>query len=209
MTHAMLSLVAAIVLLVAGGCATEKWTQTLFAKREAEVDARFVEHGERIDRVEGRVSHLEVALTETREQVRDALTPPPTTPVRTSPPARPRPPRTASARTLVAIVHVPFGFDRADFDASAEAALTSIVKQLREHPTMTLDLEGMTDNIGTFDYNIRLSQRRVAAVTRWLSAHGVDGTRIVGAASRGPVPSGSAKDPTKRRVVVKLMTPGD
>jgi outer membrane protein OmpA-like peptidoglycan-associated protein len=40
-----------------------------------------------------------------------------------------------------AIIHVLFGFDRADLDANAQAALASIVKQLREHPNITIHLE--------------------------------------------------------------------
>ena len=82
----------------------------------------------------------------------------------------------------------------------------TIVKELREHPTMTIDLEGTTDTVGSLDYNLRLSQRRVEAVARWLTAKGVDRNRIVGTKGRGPVVSTSLKDDAKRRVMVKLMT---
>jgi len=100
---------------------------------------------------------------------------------------------------------VPFGFDRADLEPGSEAALGTIVKELREHPTMTIDLEGTTDTAGSLDYNLRLSQRRVETVTRWLTAKGVDRSRIVGTKGRGPVASTSLKDDVKRRVMVKLM----
>ena len=223
MRHGMrLGIVAtALSAVVGGGCATEEWTRGVFAKRQVEVDERFArveteahEQHQRIDRVEGRVAHLEVTLTETREQVRDALAPSPTTlPARAvTPPrraARPTLDRTGPARTLVAVVHVPFGFDRADLDADAEAALASIVKQLGEHPGLTIDLEGATDPVGKLDYNVRLSQRRVAAVKRWLTEQGVDRTRIVGTTARGPIADTSVKAAAKRRVMVKLMTPGE
>ena len=111
------------------------------------------------------------------------------------------------ARTLVAVIHVPFGFDRADLDPGAEAALASVVKELREHPGMTIDLEGTTDAVGRVEYNVRLSERRVAAVKRWLTQHGVDDKRIVRSAGRGPVGDAPGKDPSKRRVMVRLMTP--
>src|SRR5215471_8980462 len=114
--------------------------------------------------------------------------------------------RPSRGRTLTGVVHVPFGFDRADLEPGAEAALASIVKELREHPTMTIDLEGTTDTVGRLDYNRRLSERRVEAVTRWLTTKGVHRTRIVGAKGRGPVISTSLKDDAKRRVMVKLMT---
>jgi outer membrane protein OmpA-like peptidoglycan-associated protein len=215
-----LGIVAAALSLFGAGCATVEWTEDLFAKRQVEVDTRFVkvetdvrEHGERIDRVEGRVANLDTRLTETRDLVRTALPQPPTAaparpaPSETRPTASAPPPeRTVRGRTLIGVVHVPFGFDRADLEPGAEAALAAIVKELREHPTMTIDLEGTTDAVGRLDYNLRLSQRRVEAVTRWLTSKGVERSRIVGAKGRGPVANTSLKDDVKRRVMVKLMT---
>jgi len=215
-----LRIIATAVSLLGAGCATEEWTQGLLAKRQAEVDERFLktesdvrEHDERIDRIEGRVTHLEVALTETRDDVRDVIAySPAIVRARRSASGRspaPAPPHRGRdlARTLVAVIQVPFGFDRANLDAGATAALASVVRELREHPDMTIDLEGTTDSVGRLDYNVRLSERRVAAVKRWLTEHGVDERRIVSSRGRGPVGTPAAKDPSKRRVMVKLMTP--
>lgn len=218
MKHGMrLGIVATAVSLLGAGCATQEWTEGLFAKRQVEVDERFIrtetevrEQGERIEQIEGRVTHLEVALTETRDEVRDviAYSPAIVRARRSASGRRPPTDRAADpARTLVAVVHVPFGFDRADLDPGAEAALALVVKELREKPGMTIDLEGTTDSVGPVDYNVRLSQRRVAAVKRWLTEHGVDQRRIARSAGRGPVGDTAGKDPTKRRVMVKLMTP--
>jgi outer membrane protein OmpA-like peptidoglycan-associated protein len=71
---------------------------------------------------------------------------------------------------------------------------------------MTIDLEGTTDPVGRLDYNLRLSQRRVETVRRWLVAKGVDRSRIVGSRGRGPLVNVSVKNDVKRRVIVKLMT---
>jgi outer membrane protein OmpA-like peptidoglycan-associated protein len=95
--------------------------------------------------------------------------------------------------------------DSADLDASAEAALTAIVKELRDSPHVTLDLEGATDPVGRLDYNIKLSQRRVEVVKRWLVDKGIAPNRIVGATARGPLSDASVKNNLKRRVMVKLM----
>jgi len=199
--------------LFGAGCATVEWTEDLFAKQRVEVDTRFGkvekdvrEQGERIDRVEFRMASME-----TRDVVRTALPQAPAAvPVRPAPaqmrPIATAPDRAARGRTLIGVIHVPFGFDRADLEVGAEAALGSIVKELREHPTMTIDLEGTTDTVGNRDYNLRLSQRRVEAVSRWLTAKGVDRNRIVGTKGLGPVVSTSPKDDGKRRVMVKLMT---
>jgi len=199
--------------LFGAGCATVDWTEDLFAKQRVEVDTRFGkmekdvrEQGERIDRVEGRMATLE-----TRDVVRTAFPlAPAAVPTRPAPaqmrPTATAPDRAAPGRTLAGVIHVPFGFDRADLEVGAEAALGTIVKELREHPTMTIDLEGTTDAVGNLDYNLRLSQRRVEAVTRWLTTKGVHRTRIVGAKGRGPLIGTSLKDDAKRRVMVKLMT---
>ena len=217
MTHGTrLGVLMAALALFGAGCATVDWTEDLFAKQRVEVDTRFGkvekdvrEQGERMDRVEVRVASLE-----TRDLVRTANPPAPTA-APTAAPARPAPAqlrptatapdRAARGRTLIGVIHVPFGFDRADLEPGSEAALGTIVKELREHPTMTIDLEGTTDTAGSLDYNLRLSQRRVETVTRWLTAKGVDRSRIVGTKGRGPVVSTSLKDDVKRRVMVKLM----
>ena len=214
MTHGTrLGVLMAALALFGAGCATVDWTEDLFAKQRVEVDTRFGkvekdvrEQGERIDRVEVRMATLE-----TRDVVRTALPQAPTAVPTRPAPAQMRPTATAPdwaarGRTLIGVIHVPFGFDSADLELGAEVAMGTIVKELREHPTMTIDLEGTTDTVGSLDYNLRLSQRRVEAVARWLTAKGVDRNRIVGTKGRGPVVSTSLKDDAKRRVMVKLMT---
>jgi outer membrane protein OmpA-like peptidoglycan-associated protein len=210
---------AAALSIFSAGCATTEWTEDLFAKRQVDVDARFVkvetdvrEQGGRIDRVEARVANLDTRVTETRDLVRTAVPQAPSTMTTRPGPseARPSTPGTVRCgRTLISVVHVPFGFDSADLEPGAEVALAAIVKELREHPNMTIDLEGTTDRVGRLDYNLRLSQRRVETVTRWLTSKGVDRSRIVGAKGRGPDATAFLKDDVKRRVMVKLMMSGE
>jgi outer membrane protein OmpA-like peptidoglycan-associated protein len=209
-----LGVVTAVLAFLGAGCATQEWTHDLFAKRKAKLDERFIkveeqarEQGQRIDRVEGQVASLENRVTETRDLAMVALE-------RVSSGAGVRSEAAEAVarratrpdpRTLVGIVHVSFAFNHADVDRSAKTALTSIVKELRDNPKMTVDLEGMTDPAGRLDYNLRLSQRRVESVKRWLVASGVEPTRIVHSVGRGPLPDASVKDESKRRVTVKLM----
>jgi outer membrane protein OmpA-like peptidoglycan-associated protein len=190
----------AVSVFGAGCIATEQWTQDLFAKRQAEVDDRFVKvetvvrkQGERMDRIEVRIADLATGLAPAKSV--------PTTTKSVPPPAKSVP----DGRTLVGVVHVPFAFDRADLDVTAEAALVAIVKELRGNPDVTVDLEGATDPVGRLDYNRKLSQRRVDVVKHWLVQKGVDPNRIVGETARGPLPDGSIKNDLKRRVTVKLM----
>ena len=146
---------------------------------------------------------------ETRELVGNASAPAPAVarstppgPESTPPPGRiPR-----AARTLVAVVQVPFGFDRADLDPAAKAALTPILEEMRHNTGLTIDLEGSTDAVGSVDYNLKLSERRVEAVRRYLLGRGVARARIVGSTARGPLADVAVKDDSKRRVMVKLMS---
>jgi outer membrane protein OmpA-like peptidoglycan-associated protein len=218
-------------LVVGAGCATQEWTQTLFAKRQVEVDQRFAkvetevrEQRDRIDGVEVRVNHLDTQLTETRSLLRglaahapsrvggsEAQAPgsraaPSTTPEEQ--PARSIPERPRPGHTLVSIFHVHFGFDRADVDARAAAALTAVLEELRDNPNITIALEGTTDTVGRLDYNMRLSQRRVEMVKRFLVDNGVDQARIVSSTGRGPLTDESVKNDVKRRVMVKMISPG-
>jgi outer membrane protein OmpA-like peptidoglycan-associated protein len=227
-----LIVIAAAIACLDAGCTAEEWREGFLPKRVAEIDARFqrvettaheqsqrldqvdtraTEQSQRIDRVEARVAGVEGALTETRALAAAAATrTAASSALPTAVTDRPgRSPANGIARTLVGVVHVPFGFDRADLDDRSEMALGSIVKELRGNPKMTIDLEGSTDPTGRPDYNARLSQRRLDTVRRWLRANGVDASRIVNSASRGPLLDVSIKDDSKRRVTVKLMTRAD
>lgn len=213
-----LGVVVAALSALGAGCATVEWTEGVFAKRQAEVDERFVkvetgvrEQGERIGRVEVRLADLDTRVIETRDRVEAQAHR--SSPVAARPStseeraARSAPEHAAgNMRTLVGVVHVPFGFDRADLDGRAEAALAAIVGELRGNSSMTIDLEGTTDPVGRLDYNLQLSKRRVETVRRWLVAKGVDRSRIVGSRGRGPLVNVSVKNDVKRRVIVKLMT---
>ena len=182
----------------AGCVATEQWTQELVGKQQAEMDTRVLkvetgvrEHGERLDKVESRVTDLEhrdVRKASVAERATSAAAV-----------------RGTSERTLVGVVHVPFGFDRADLVPSAETALATIATELRDNPHMTVDLEGTTDPVGPREYNLKLSRRRVEAVKRKLLEQGIEPTRIVTSTARGPLLDKSVPNDFKRRVMIKLM----
>lgn len=106
---------------------------------------------------------------------------------------------------------VTFAFDKADLTDADRTALDEVATQVREHPDLMVNLEGYTDPVGTRDYNIQLSQRRAAAVQRYLVEKGVELSRIhwvgLGKLSGTGAPEEQAK---KRRVTVTVLstTPG-
>jgi outer membrane protein OmpA-like peptidoglycan-associated protein len=101
-------------------------------------------------------------------------------------------------------LEVYFSPDSIDLSDAAQTALTSVVKELKAHPTLTVELGGYTDPRGAVDYNYALSQRRVDTVRRFLVDRGVQLARIQ-AASLGPISGTDIPDVKKRRVTVRLM----
>jgi outer membrane protein OmpA-like peptidoglycan-associated protein len=115
-----------------------------------------------------------------------------------------------SVPSQIGEVHVLFAFDRADLNNTAQASLGALVAKLRENPKLTVALAGYADSVGGRDYNLQLSQKRVATVRRYFVANGIEPSRIrlggLGQLTDRGTPEEQAKN---RRVTVKLMLPKD
>ena len=193
------------VLILVGGCATRDWVRELLGKKEAETDQRFTETGQRIEGMGFRVKNLEASVGEVGEVAKGARTRADEVDSRLI-----RLWANRHARDLADTVQVQFGFDRWDLNDTAQTALLSLIKELRQNPKLTVDLEGYTDSVGAPNYNVQLSQRRVEAVRRYLVEKGVELPRIhsigLGQLPDRGAPAEQAKN---RRVTVKLMVPKD
>ena len=202
-----------MAILLESGCALQPWFRGLFEKPEAKLDARLVDVEKTVDQHSGQIAGLESRVAgaaalarEARDRADVAVARTDTLDRRQTPAARAAR-EAARTRSLFGMVHVRFGLDRADLDDKAEKALVNIVKELRQNPGLTLDLEGTTDSRGPRDYNMQLSRRRVEAVRRYLLTRGVDAQRIVQSSGVGPLRDEGIAEEEKRRVTVKLMTP--
>jgi OmpA-OmpF porin, OOP family len=67
------------------------------------------------------------------------------------------------------IVDVKFDFDKYDIKPEYFGNLDNVVKKIIEHPEMNMQVQGHTDNVGSFQYNQRLSERRANAVKKYLT----------------------------------------
>ena len=207
-----LGIILPALLLTVSGCATKDWVNELLGKKEAQIDNRFRavdtavgevgdsarQAGTRADGAQGRA---DAAFTRADgafsrgDEVDQRLT------------------RLWSGRhkrNVVETINVQFAFDRWELSDGAQTVLLNVVKELKDNPALTVDLEGYTDPVGTHGYNITLSQRRVEAVRRYLIQSGAELPRI-SAIGLGPV-NGAGKDEDhgkQRRVTVRLMTPVD
>jgi outer membrane protein OmpA-like peptidoglycan-associated protein len=72
-----------------------------------------------------------------------------------------------------------FEFDKADIRPEAEPALQRVVEIIQQYPRAGISIDGYTDAKGADAYNLRLSDRRAAAVKSWLVQKGsVNGKQI-------------------------------
>lgn len=94
-------------------------------------------------------------------------------------------------------------------DGNARIALDSLVAELARRPTVSISLEGHTDNRGSAEANLQLSKKRVMSVVRYLVSNGVEGSRLkpYGYGESAPVvsnatPEGRARN---RRIEVDII----
>jgi outer membrane protein OmpA-like peptidoglycan-associated protein len=73
---------------------------------------------------------------------------------------------------------ITFAFDSAEIQPESEDALIHAAQALRDNPTARVEIDGHTDDIGTDEYNLKLSEERALAVATWLVAHGIDDARL-------------------------------
>jgi outer membrane protein OmpA-like peptidoglycan-associated protein len=71
-----------------------------------------------------------------------------------------------------------FGFDRSDLGDQAKVSLNELIKILNKYPDTNIEVQGHTDNSGTDDYNLGLSERRATAVATYLRNNNIKSTRI-------------------------------
>jgi hypothetical protein len=58
--------------------------------------------------------------------------------------------------------------------------------RINQHPQFKIEIAGHTDSIGSDAWNAILSKRRAESVAKYLTAHGVDESRIVSVTGVGP-----------------------
>jgi outer membrane protein OmpA-like peptidoglycan-associated protein len=85
--------------------------------------------------------------------------------------------------------------------------LGEIAKMLQQSPDVKLSVEGHTDNVGAAASNQGLSEKRAQAIVAWLTAHGVDASRLKakGWGQTKPVADNSSEDGRAKNRRVDLV----
>jgi OOP family OmpA-OmpF porin len=123
---------------------------------------------------------------------------------------------TADASTLsdeisksghVAVYGIHFDTGKATILPDSENTLAEIVKLLQQNGDLKLRVEGHTDNQGNATANQALSERRAQAVVAWLSAHGIEASRLSakGMGQTKPVADNGAEEGRAKNRRVELV----
>ncbi len=229
MRHTGIVLLGPALAIMLMGCATKDFVREMVSKSEVTLDAKIGEQGTRIDEQARRVDEqaklvdahgkqlddmgprftkLETTVDEAGNIARSASTKADEAAARVDE-VNTRLSRlwaNRNSRQIVETIQIQFAFDRDDLSDGAQTTLAALIRELAENPTLTVDLEGYTDRRGAAEYNVRLSERRAAAVRRFLVEHGVELSRINWIGMGELAAKGTTVDePKSRRVTLRLM----
>jgi outer membrane protein OmpA-like peptidoglycan-associated protein len=107
---------------------------------------------------------------------------------------------------------VQFKFNSATLDSQYTDMLDEIANTLMQNPDAIVVLEGRTDSVGSKDYNVKLGERRIEAVRRYLAVEkGVPVYRIhdISFGSEKPIAENKTRDGREknRAVTMTILVP--
>ena len=100
------------------------------------------------------------------------------------------------------MIHQQVQFETGTAELKPESAevLGEVAAILGQHPEIErIEVQGHTDEVGTADFNRRLSLARARAVVHWLNQHGVAAERLVARGHGAEVPIASNATEQGRR----------
>ena len=112
------------------------------------------------------------------------------------------------AKGSASVYGIYFDFDKADIKPESEPAIKEIAKLLQENKGLKLYVVGHTDNVGSLDYNLKLSKARADAVVKELITKykiSADRLRAFGVASLAPVESNKTEEGRAKNRRVELV----
>ena len=78
----------------------------------------------------------------------------------------------------VALYGVLFDFNKATLQPESDGPLQQVATLMTANPSLKIEVQGHTDNVGTDAYNQGLSEARAKSVMAWLTQHGVAAGRM-------------------------------
>jgi outer membrane protein OmpA-like peptidoglycan-associated protein len=119
---------------------------------------------------------------------------------------------TDSPRGLVVnMADVLFDFGKYDLKTDAKIKLAKLGGIIQAHPGLHLAIEGHTDNIGSDEANMKLSQQRADTVRDFLVQQGLaaDALTAVGMGKTDPVADNSTNEGRQKNRRVEIIVSGE
>jgi outer membrane protein OmpA-like peptidoglycan-associated protein len=112
---------------------------------------------------------------------------------------------------VVNMADVLFAFGKYDLKPDAQIKLAKLSGIIQAHPGLHLAIEGHTDNIGTDEANMKLSQQRAEAVRVFLTQQGLspDILTATGMGKADPVADNSTADGRQKNRRVEIIVSGE
>ena len=111
--------------------------------------------------------------------------------------------------SAIVLKNILFEFNRTELLPESYTEINKLLRLMVYNPQIIIKLEGHTDNVGSYDFNIRLSVARAESVVRYLIEKGIDPHRIeyAGYGFTQPLASNDTDEgrKTNRRVAFKVI----
>jgi outer membrane protein OmpA-like peptidoglycan-associated protein len=109
----------------------------------------------------------------------------------------------------VRINNIFFDFNKSELKSESYLELDRLYNFLKDNPEIKVEISGHTDNVGTDEYNMNLSQARANTVKEYLVGKGIDSERIIskGYGKSKPVSTNDTDEGRQlnRRVEFKIL----
>jgi outer membrane protein OmpA-like peptidoglycan-associated protein len=81
--------------------------------------------------------------------------------------------------STIVLKNIFFDFDKATIKSESTNELARLIKLLKDNPEIKIELGSHTDDIGSHEYNAKLSDNRSKAVVAYLIANGIPANRLI------------------------------
>jgi outer membrane protein OmpA-like peptidoglycan-associated protein len=82
------------------------------------------------------------------------------------------------ANAIIVLRNVFFDVNKYDLKAESQVELANVVQLLKDNPTLAIQINGHTDNVGKPADNLLLSKNRAESVVTFLTSNGIDAKRL-------------------------------
>ena len=82
------------------------------------------------------------------------------------------------ANASIVLKNIFFDFNKYELKPESQIELDKVVQLLQDNPTLKIQIEGHTDNIGNAADNLKLSENRAKAAITYIRSKGIDPKRL-------------------------------